>query len=433
MKSPQQKQSSKSFGRAVSKTSAFYWQKKAYLEKKGAWASDHYHVRIQAHGVRRKVSLKATTKESAGREALEFYVDVLANGWKEAAAQVPVPSVKDCEGAALTSIGDWISRATPVSHARGTTVGKYAESLRTIVGEMMDLKGARNPEAKSRINAFPLASLSKRVLQGWIDSRLERLKQLDPITCARGQNTIRTNVRNGRALFSEAIREAIKEQHGLEMEDPFAGLRLPKAQITRYTTRFNAALLLKTAAAELGAAPPIGGDKDAISRYEQWKILYLALVAGLRYNEIDKLRVRDICSESGRISIRAHSEFQPKAAASEGDVLVGDTAKEVMLGMLKNCHGEWFVREERSNRNKGYRTGGHHERLLVWLRGYVENGSCPLADVPKPLHELRKEAGNLVNNSHGLNEAKNFLRHANISVTATYYVGTKGGITTGLG
>ena len=432
MKSPRKKQSSSSSGRALSKTTALYWQKKAYLETKGDWASDHYHVRIQAHGVRRKVSLKATTKESAGREALEFYVDVLANGWKETVSE-PTPGVTDCGGAALTTMGDWISQASPVSHARGTTVGKYAESLRTIVGEILDLKGARKPEAKSRINGFPVASLSKKVLQGWINTRLERLKLLDPITCARGQNTIRTNVRNSRALFSESIREAIKEQHGVEMEDPFAGLRLPKAQITRYTTRFSAELLLKTAAAELGGAPPAGGEEEAISRYEQWKILYLALVAGLRYNEIDKLRVRDICLDSGRISIRAHSNFQPKAAASEGDVLVGDTAKEVMLGMLENCHGEWFVREERSNRNKSYRTGCHHDRLLIWLRSYSEKGSCPLADVPKPLHELRKEAGNLVNNSHGLNEAKNFLRHANIAVTATYYVGTKGGITTGLG
>jgi hypothetical protein len=48
------------------------------------------------------------------------------------------------------------------------------------------------------------------------------------------------------------------------------------------------------------------------------------------------------------------------------------------------------------------------------------------------LKQLRKEAGTLVNSQHGLNEAKNFLRHSSIATTAAYYVGSKGNITTGL-
>lgn len=433
MKSPRQNTSSKQPARALSKASALYWQRKVYLEKKGGWISDHYHVRIQAHGARRKISLTATTKEAAGREALEFYLDVLANGWKSGEPTAEKQVDGNRETAQATSIGDWISWAAVVSHARGATVDKYAESLRTIIGEILNLKGARKPEAKSRINAYPLASLSKRALQGWIDARMERLRPLDPNSSARRQNTIRTILRNARALFSNAIREAVSEKHDVVMDDVFAGLRLPKSQISRYTTRFHAELLLTTAAKELGGKPPRDADEEALSRYEQWKILYLALVAGLRYNEIDKLRIREVCTASGRISVRSHAAFQPKAVASEGDVLVGEAARHVILGMVENTAGEWFVQDAPSNRSKSYRTGLHHERLLAWLRSYKENGSCPLADVPKPLHELRKEAGNLVNNSHGLNEAKNFLRHANIAVTATYYVGTKGGITTGLG
>jgi hypothetical protein len=66
------------------------------------------------------------------------------------------------------------------------------------------------------------------------------------------------------------------------------------------------------------------------------------------------------------------------------------------------------------------------------LRAYEERGIQPFSDVPKPIHELRKEAGTLVNSQHGLNEAKNFLRHSSIATTAAYYVGSKGDITTGL-
>ncbi len=219
----------------------------------------------------------------------------------------------------------------------------------------------------------------------------------------------------------------------VEVDNVFAGLRIPKSQTFRYTTRFDAKRLLKTAAAELGRPPrPDSGEIEA-SRYEQWKILYLALVAGLRYNEIDKLLVQDVHAGVGRISVRTHEAFQPKVNASEGDVLVGDAARKVLTEMLEHTGGRWFVSEARSSRNKAYRTALHHDRLLGWLRGYEESGIRPLQSVPKPIHELRKEAGNLVNNQHGLNEAKNFLCHGNIATTETYYAGTKGGITTGLG
>ena len=173
------------------------------------------------------------------------------------------------------------------------------------------------------------------------------------------------------------------------------------------------------------------GDADA-SRFEQWKILYLALVAGLRYNEIDKLRVQDISAAAGRISIRTHETFQPKTTASEGDVLVSAAAGEVLAGMLKRTIGPWFVKSGISKQSPSYRAGLYHDALVRWLRKYEERGIRPLADVPKPLHELRKEAGTLVNNQHGLNEAKNFLRHSSIATTAAYYVGSKGNITTGL-
>jgi integrase len=171
---------------------------------------------------------------------------------------------------------------------------------------------------------------------------------------------------------------------------------------------------------------------DRISNFEQWKIIYLGLVAGLRYNEIDKLRLRDICRKTGKISIRAHEEFQPKAGASEGDVMVSEGAAKVVKEMLNHTQGEWLLLEARSSRTKGYRSGLNHDKAVAWLRRYQENGFHPFADVPKPLHELRKEAGTLVNQKHGLNEAKNFLRHGDIATTATYYVGSKGQITTGL-
>ena len=113
-------------------------------------------------------------------------------------------------------------------------------------------------------------------------------------------------------------------------------------------------------------------------------------------------------------------------------MLVSPEAAAILREMVKRTKGQWFIKDGVSKRNRSYRAGAHHDALVTWLRNYEEREIRPFAEVPKPIHELRKEAGTLVNSQHGLNEAKNFLRHSSISTTAGYYVGSKGNITTGL-
>jgi integrase len=188
---------------------------------------------------------------------------------------------------------------------------------------------------------------------------------------------------------------------------------------------------LEAASRELGTVDST--EEGSSDRLEQWKILYLALVAGLRYREIDNLRVRDVSPENRRISIRSHGEYQPKTLSSEADVTVSEHAGSVLKDMLRRTKGDWFISESKSSKSPQYRTGAHHDALLGWLRNYEERGIKPLAESHKPLHELRKEAGTLVNSQFGLNEAKTILRHSSITTTAAYYLGSKGEITTGLG
>jgi hypothetical protein len=51
----------------------------------------------------------------------------------------------------------------------------------------------------------------------------------------------------------------------------------------------------------------------------------------------------------------------------------------------------------------------------------------------KPIHELRKESGSMVNRKHGLTAAKDFLRHADIAITAAHYIDRPRQATSGLG
>ncbi len=417
--------------RAASKTTAKYWEQVAFRLQKGEWESSNFFVRIKLHKQRKRVRLDATIREDAGREALAEYLKILTHGWPvEEHSKPGLPENPELSGD--PTVGDWIAMAKKKAGVRAGSVDKYAESLRTIVSEILGMRRARKPEQRSQIDAYKISSLTKENLKGWLAARLEKSREQDMVREMRAKNTIRSLVTNAKGLFTEHILEANGFSEENLMHLPFRGLKLPTRSQTRYSSRFDAATLLKTAANELGTAAP-GADKElTATRYEQWKILYLALVAGLRYNEIDQLRVQDISPDDGRISIRTHETFRPKTNSSEGDVLVSPEAAATLREMIKRTKGQWFINDGASNKNRSYRAGIHHDALVAWLRNYEERGTKPFADVPKPIHELRKEAGTLVNSQHGLNEAKNFLRHSSITTTASYYVGSKGDITTGL-
>jgi len=324
--------------------------------------------------------------------------------------------------------------ATHKAHScdvRPESVAKYGESLRTVVSEILGMRRARKIEERAKIDAFRISGLTKESLQAWVASRMESARQLDTIKNLRAHNTIRSLVTNAKALFSERILETIGIPDGSLPYVPFHRLRLPAKFAPGYTSRFNPKLLMKTAAKELVSPAEAILNEAAASRYEQWKILYLAQVAGLRFKEIDNLRVQDISIKANRITIRTQATFKPKTPSSEAEVLVSPAAGKVLTKMLKHTTGPEFIKSGPSKQNK-YRAGFYHDELISWLRNYEERGTRPFADVQKPIQELRKEAGTLVHTQHGLIETKNFLRHSSIATTAAYYVGSKGNITTGL-
>ena len=73
-----------------------------------------------------------------------------------------------------------------------------------------------------------------------------------------------------------------------------------------------------------------------------------------------------------------------------------------------------------------YRAQPVFKRLAAWLRKHGVTAR-------KPIHELRKEFGSMVNRRYGLTAAKDLLRHADIGVTAGYYIDRPRKATIGLG
>ena len=432
--------SSKTKKPPASKYTAAYWQQKVFREEKRDtqddspkqnpnWVSAHYYVRMQVGSERRKFRLKSTTAEEAGKESAKLYREISANGWPAKKVRKSPVSIKATnepnqpEG----SVGTWIALATKQTKVRKETIKKYAESLRTIVGDILGISGSRKIEIRRQIEEFLLDDLTNDKIRAWILKRTDA-KGKDVSQIRRSNNTARTLLVNARSLFTPTLQEEMGISPN-NFRNPFQNIKLPRKSTTRYTSKFDARLLLDRAANDLGEGDA-GGNSS--SKFEQWKILYLALVAGLRYREIDNLRKQDVSPSTRKISVVPHGKYAPKTLASEADVTVSEGAAKVLEQMQARTKGDWFVTKAESIKPSSYRTGAHHDKLLAWLRNYEERGIKPLADVHKPLHELRKEAGTLVNSQHGLNEAKNFLRHSDISTTAAYYVGSKGEITTGL-
>lgn len=415
--------------RTASKTTASYWMDTIRLETKPGWQSSNYFARILAHGLRKKVRLDSSVKEEAAREAADLYISVLANGWPgEDDNQLSVPGISGLPE--KTTIQDWCAAVKKKTKAREESVDKYGESLRTIVGEVLGTPRARKPEQRAKINAFLISDLTKETLMKWYDARMEKARTSDKLQSGRAQNTLRSVLANAKALFCSDVLKAMEITDEMMPKVPFSSLKLPPKVKRRYTSRFDPISLLACAVKELGNESEEG--EDAESRFEQWKIIYLALVAGLRYNEIDKLRVHDIMPAACRISIRTHDDFVPKTDSSEGDIQVNTVAAKVLEGMIKQTKGQWFIKAGVSKQSPKYRAGLYHDAALSWLRNYEERGYKPLADIPKPLHELRKEAGTLVKAAHGLDEAQRFLRHKSITTTAEFYVGSKGETNTGI-
>lgn len=417
--------------RTTDKTKAAYWTDKIQLEKKPGWKSSNYFVRIQALGTRRKVKLNSTYKDEAAREAMALFKGIFANGWPKEEGE-HLPTSGDSSLPKDPTIEDWVTAVRAKTMLAEGTVDKYYESLQTIVGEVLGIPRARKPEKRALIKAFPVASITKDTLANWQASRIKATRKLDAVAEQRALNTIRSLIVNARSLFTDDIFEAFN----IDVEElkykPFKRLKLPKKGDGSYSSRFDAVRLLATATREL-AGDPSDYHTAEDPKFEQWKILYLALVAGLRYKEIDRLRIQDINTNKEIIAVRLHETFKPKTDASLGDIGISRSASDVIDGMIKRTSGRWIIKDGAPNKSSRYRASEHHDALVEWLKNYEERGFKPFADIQKPIHELRKEAGSFVNKEHGLVATQKFLRHKSILTTAGSYVEAKGKITTGLG
>lgn len=186
-----------------------------------------------------------------------------------------------------------------------------------------------------------------------------------------------------------------------------------------YRSTINVEELTKAAHQELAQADP-----------PAFLAFVLALGAGLRRMEIDRLEWSAFRWNDNVIRVEPTQHLVVKTEHSIGDVPVDTELMTIMRSDHAEARSSFVIESGNPPRPRAtfenYRAQHVFERLRTWLRSKGVSSQ-------KPLHELRKEAGSIVNRRHGLTAAKNFLRHADIAITAAHYIDRPRQATTGLG
>ena len=135
-------------------------------------------------------------------------------------------------------------------------------------------------------------------------------------------------------------------------------------------------------------------------------------MCGLRKSEIDTLMWDAFDFEKSRVLIEPNEFNQLKSEDSAGDVEIDAELNEIFWKFWQNTESRFVVESHRPahhrSEKRSYRAEQHFKKLYAWLR---EKG----VDASKPIHEMRKEFGSLINVRYGIYAASRALRHSQIA------------------
>jgi integrase len=407
-----------------SRTDLRYWEKAIFqptytrngqVRKVGEWAA-----KIQHLGRRKTFSLGSANKTSAAGCAKAIYLSLRSAGWDETIAKFK-PKAGTARNA-VSTVGDFLEEVKAKASARPKTIESYCRAFRTIVADICGIDGGKSKydyrkggreSWLRKVHAVRIAAITPAEVQKW-KLRFLRRAGTDPVKHRAARVSVNSLMRQAKSLFAPAVLKFVS----LELPDtsPFTGVPFEPRQSMKYRSGFNVEKVIKDAQKEL----PI----------EQLKILLLALMVGLRRNEIDKLEWSAFRWDNGIIRIEATRYFHPKSEDAVGDVEVDAELLEIFRGLRARSTANFVVESEIAPRSGAtyshYRCQRLFEALIKWLRDHGVTGN-------KPLHTLRKEFGSQICAKHGIYAASHALRHADIAITSQHYLDKRKSATAGLG
>ena len=401
--------------------------KKQHKKRGGVVTEDKtYSIRLSHGGKQKSIQLDLANKRAAAKKAQEISVYLKASGWEDTLAKYG--KLHTANPVVGSSVGDLFKVYNDYSDTSKQTASRYARVFRTMVAEIKGIAGDKTrfdyvnggaEKWRKKVEAVKLSEITSGKIQKWKKAYMDK-HATDPIKEKSAKVTINSHLRYCKSLFGDKVIGHLKRELDLPSPLPFDDVELYSKQSVQYKSKFDIEELILTAKDELP-----GIDQD-----QQWLIFILAVSAGLRRNEIDKLTWKQVDLRKMEISMEATKYFKPKSDNSGTEVSIDADLGKLLQGYKAKGTSEFVLVSNTIPNLKTtvahYRCNRHFKKLNKWLQG---NG----VEDRKPLHALRKEAGSLVNNIHGLYAASRFLRHADIQVTSAHYIDTKEIITSGLG
>lgn len=414
----------------ASKTDLRYWQGRVFHEaftREGTRiVSPEFSARMQFRGRRETFALRTANRMAAAARAKEIYLNLVSAGWDVTLAKWKPAVHSVVTPTRVCTLGEFIEAVKVSSTVKPKTLEGYCKALRMIVAqvagvpsgrERFDYRTGGHQRWLGSVHAVGLDVLGPTKVQAWKAGFL-RAAGADPVSQKTARVSVNAFLRNAKALFSPNL---LKFLDGLKLPEPlpFVGVAFEKPGSLRYRSTIEPEKLLAEAREELAVAHP-----------EQFKIFLLALLAGLRRNEIDKLQWSALDFARGVIRIEATEFFQPKSEDSAGDVEVNPRVLELLQSYRPAMRGVFVIQSDNAPRPAAtfnhYRAEKEFEALNRWLRGKGVTGRAPL-------HVLRKEFGSLMNEEFGIYAASRALRHGRLEVTSAYYTDRKSRKTLSLG
>ncbi len=417
--------------RSLSKDHRLYWEarlyKKRWRDNAGRFCeSPHWYVRIHFGGRETRLCTGISNKTVAAGIVRDLYLESRRIGWEEALGMFRRGEGRKNDRSRKLTVGDFLEAARSVSTARPETFNEYARCLRQVAGqingvisgkEKFSRRDGRSKKVRERLNGIRLDSLTPEGVERWKRRYLGKAAG-DPVKLARTRTSLNTIIRQCRALFCRHVLKHLDLELPQTTLDAFSEIDYERSPDTRYRGlgKTSPELLLIAAERELCDQKP-----------ELYTVFLLALLAGLRRREIDTLTWQQVDLINRQIRIEPNQYYQPKSERSCGNVPLEEPLGELLRSLMARANGEFVVASYvQPQPSKRYRCDPLFRELTAWLR---EKGVAST----KPLHQLRKEHGSLINARHGIHAASVALRHSHITTTANYYTDSRLKATTGLG
>jgi integrase len=384
----------------------------------GKATAPQYLIRIQCR--RRREWFELGSDLDVGvKLAREIDQYIRLHGWEETRKKYK-PAFAE-ERSDLT-VGRFIELVGQHGQLDPSTAYTYASRLRRIVSGIRRIKfggsdkfsgGPVPSKWRLTVDGTLLNSITAEQVALWRDAYVGR-HQVGSAERTHAEHTVNGILRNARALFAKRVlKRVLSKSSNLVLPSPlpFDGVEfIPERESDYfYTSEVDVKQLIEDAFKELSG--------------NQLVIFVLAIGAGLRRNEIDKLPWAHVDLPTGTVTVAPTQYGRLKSDSSVGKIQLEPRFAEVLRKHAEGNRGEFVLASHIAPRigslQRHYRCKKDYKALCQWLKTKGIRRST------SRIHTLRKEFGSHLAQRRGIFAASSGLRHSTIGVTRKFYVSSK--------